>query len=201
MTLKIGLTGGIGAGKSTVAKIFQSLGAPVFFADMVAKEIIREDAWIRQQIISVFGSEAYQGKEYNSAFIAGQVFANKELLKQLNKIVHPKVHESFNNWYQQNLNAIYVIEEAALLIESGGKAFFDHIVVVTAPLDIRIERLMSRDLISEEQIRKRINSQLKEEEMILHADSVITNGESDLLIPRVIELHNKFVNLYNKTKK
>lgn len=201
MTLKIGLTGGIGAGKSTVAKIFQSLGAPVFFADAVAKEIIREDEWVRQQIINVFGSEAYQGREYNSAFIAGQVFANKELLKQLNKIVHPKVHESFNNWYQQNLHAIYVIEEAALLIESGGKAFFDHIVVVVAPLNIRIERLMSRDLITEEQISKRINSQLKEEEMILHADSVITNGESDLLIPRVIELHNKFVNLYNKTKK
>lgn len=198
MTIKIGLTGGIGAGKTTVARIFESFGVPVFYADVIAKQLINENIPLKQQIINLFGSKSYINNKYNTSYIASIVFNNRDLLKELNKLVHPYVHRVFKEWYLNNQSSAYVIEEAALLLNSGGKGFFDHIVVVSAPMDVRLKRVAERDQISMEDIRKRMNSQMKEEEMIERADSVIKNGENDLLIPQVLELHNKFVSLQKK---
>ena len=195
MTLKIGLTGGIGAGKTTVARIFEKLGVPVFFADREAKKLIEEDISLKQEIISEFGEKAYTGNSYDTQYIAGVVFNNHVKLKVLNNIVHPYVHKAFLKWYNTKSAYSYVIEEAAILFETGINDFFDKIIVVIAPEEIRIGRVVKRDSKPAEQVKLRIKTQITEDYLINHADYIINNNERDLLIPQVLELHNKFVSL------
>ncbi len=196
MTLKIGLTGGIGAGKTTVARIFEILGVPVFYADPEAKKLIENNFSLRNQIISEFGEKAYIGSKYNTSYIAGIVFNEKKMLHKLNDIVHPFVHKAFTSWFDSMQMHPYVMEESALLFETGVYSFFDKTVIVTAPEDIRSERIARRDNKTTAQIEKRIKAQKKERYLIKYADFVIVNSERNLIIPQVLELHKIFVSLH-----
>lgn len=147
--LLIGLTGGIGAGKSLVANIFQSLGVQVFNADLEAREILNTSEAVRKQIIAVFGDAAYSGSEANRPFLAAQVFKNDSLREKLNAIVHPAVANAFETWVLKNSSEPYVIKEAAITFETGLNKSLDFVILVTAPEQVRIDRVMKRDGITE----------------------------------------------------
>jgi len=196
MTLKIGLTGGIGSGKTTVSKIFASLEVPVFNADREAKKLINQNLFIKNKIISTFGKNAFTGEKYNPGFVANSVFNNRELLAELNHIVHPFVMDAFISWSKNQTRVPYLIMEAAVLFESGLQIYFDHTILVRAPEDIRVNRIMKRDKISRENIKARMSMQLAEDEAQKTADYIIINDGVELLIPQVLEIHHKFVSLY-----
>jgi len=193
--LKIGLTGGIGSGKSTVAKLFRFLGAEVYSADTEAKELMNINPYLRKEISLLFGEEAYVAGVLNSVFIASIVFSNPSLLEKLNSIVHPVVREDFFEWAKIRSENAYVIQEAAILFESGFASFFDYNILVKAPLDIRIERVMNRDKVHKSDVEKRINQQFSDKKKTELSDFQIDNSGFELLIPQVLELHNKFVSL------
>ncbi|NER13314.1 dephospho-CoA kinase [Leptobacterium flavescens] len=172
----VGLTGGIGSGKSTVATMFSELGIPVYIADDEAKELMNTSMRIREQLIALFGEEAYKENELNRPYIAGLVFNDKEKLQQLNAIVHPEVNRHFKNWYEQQKSP-YVIKEAAILFENGGYRNCDLMITVTAPVDIRIQRVLQRDGGPEEDIRSRMRNQWKDEDKIALSDFVIENTD------------------------
>lgn len=189
--LKIGLTGGIGSGKSTVAKIFEVLGVPVYYADDAAKLIMNEDEDLKAAIIKHFGTESYKDNQLNRAWIASQVFGNDEKLKLLNALTHPATISHSRKWMQQQTGA-YAVKEAALIFESHSDKYLDHMIGVYAPAPIRIKRTMERDHITEEEVLKRMARQMNEEEKMKRCDFVIINDESQLVIPQVLELHRKF---------
>ena len=190
--LKIGLTGGIGSGKTTVAKIFASLGVPVFYADDVAKKIMNEDENLKKKIIHLFGDDAYKSDTLNRAFIANIVFKNAFKLEQLNALVHPLTIEAANTWMKQQLQP-YVIKEAALMFEAGAGKNLDYIIGVCAPQALRIKRVMNRDNISREKILLRIDKQLDETLKMKLCDFVIVNDEQQPLLPQIEKLHQRFV--------
>ena len=193
--LKIGLTGGIGSGKSTVAKLFRSLGIEVYSADIEAKKLMNLNLHLKKEIILLFGNTAYVETGINSGFIASKVFSNPSLLKKLNSIVHPVVREDFFEWLEKRSENPYVIQEAAILFESGFSSYFDYNILVNAPHNIRIERVMNRDKVQKEDVERRINQQFSDDKKIKLSDFQINNSGSELLIPQVLELHNKFVSL------
>ena len=162
MVLKIGLTGGIGSGKSTVAGIFKVLGIPVFDADSTAKDIMNNDEGLRQQIIKTFGAETYEGGVLNRQYLAGIVFNNPFKLEQLNAIVHPATIAAAERWMGQQTTP-YAVKEAALLFESGSAAGLDYIVGVFAPEALRIKRVMDRDGVGRQEVLARINRQIDDE--------------------------------------
>src|SRR5690606_13546422 len=161
--LKVGLTGNIGSGKTFVSKIFQSMGIPVYNSDLHAKYIMTEDADVKDQIIKLLGAESYQNDVLQTGVIAEKVFNNDALLASLNRIVHPAVHKSLAEWFKQQQGiAPYALQEAALIIESGGHLNLDKIILVTAPKSIRVKRLKIRDKQSIENIEKRMAKQMPE---------------------------------------
>ncbi len=170
----VGLTGGIGSGKTTVAKMFESQGIPVYYADDEAKKLMNSSDVIKQKLISAFGNESYAEGELNRAYLAKQVFNDPEKLKIINDIVHPEVDRHFKNWVSQQDNEI-VIQENAILFESGKKDLFDVIITVTAPKELRINRVVKRDHTTAEQVNARINNQMEEKEKIKKSDFVIQN--------------------------
>ena len=190
--LKIGLTGGIGSGKSTVAKIFETLGIPVYYADEAAKRIMNEDEQLRQGIIKNFGEESYIDNTLNRSYISQQVFNNKEKLALLNSLVHPATIRDSKEWMQQQTTA-YAIKEAALIFESSVDKYLDYIIGVTAPEELRIERTMNRDLISREEVKSRIKNQMDEEKKMGLCDFVIHNDGQQALLPQVLSLHNELL--------
>ena len=192
--LKIGLTGGIGSGKTIVAKIFETLGIPVYYADERAKALMTLDESVRKAIISHFGEESYSGNTLNRAYMASIVFNNREKLDLLNSITHPATIRDAEEWMQKQ-NTPYCIKEAALLFESGQAEKLDYVIGVYAPQHIRVKRVMDRDGLSTEQVMKRISHQIDEEMKMKLCDFVITNNEQQLVIPQVIELDRKFRNL------
>ena len=201
--IKIGITGGIGSGKTTVCKIFNILGVPVYNSDLNARRLTDADPTIIKQISNLFGDEAYitQADEnghkntvLNRKLISGMVFNNKSLLEALNKIVHPVVEIDFMQWARQQCFH-YVIQETAILFECGAYKNMDVTVAVTAPLDLRIKRTMQRDGIDEYTVRKRINNQIDEQERISRSDYIIKSDDRHLIIPQILELHNKFLQL------
>lgn len=189
--LLIGLTGGIGSGKSTVAKVFETLGIPVYYADDAAKRLMNTNENLKQEIIRQFGSESYKDGILNRAYIASIVFGNKEKLNQLNSLVHPATIEDSQQWVNQQ-TAPYIIREAALLFESGAHKGLDYVIGVSAPLHLRIQRVTQRDGLSKEEIEQRISRQMDEEEKMRLCDFVITNNEQTLIIPQILELDKKF---------
>jgi dephospho-CoA kinase len=193
--IKLGLTGGIGSGKSTVAEIFKALFVPVYSADKEAKRLMTCDELLKQQIITLMGSEAYFRGNLNAQFISKQVFFDPEKLRKLNAVVHPAVHLDFGKWLHEHGDSKYIIQEAAIIFESGIENMFDKIIVVDAPEDIRIKRVMERDNIEEQQVRARMKNQLPGNEIITRGDFIIRNYGKHLLLPQVLELHNKFVSL------
>ncbi len=170
----VGLTGGIGSGKSTIAKAFAALGIAVFNSDEQAKALIATDAQVKERIIAAFGEEAYQNGEYNRAYIAQIVFNNSEKLAILNGIVHPALAEYFKQWAKEQTSP-YVLKEAAILFESGSYKDCDYIITVTAPEEVRIARVMARDHCTEAQVRARMAQQWSDAQRIALSDAVIEN--------------------------
>lgn len=192
--LRVGITGGIGSGKTTVCRIFEALGVPVYDADYWAKWLIANDPEVRMAIIALFGPEAYlPDGAYNRAFVAGIVFNSAEKLAALNAAVHPAVEQHSRVWHDRQVLAghPYTLKEAALLVESGDYLFLDALIAVTAPEEIRVQRVMARDGIEAAAVRARIRNQIPEAEKIALANYLIVNDGQHLLIPQVWAVHRK----------
>ncbi len=185
--LKVGITGGIGSGKSTVCKIFESLGVPVFRADDISRKLLDEDADVKKQVAELLGNEVIKNGKPDRKKIAELVFNNPDKLKGLNAIIHPKVRDSLAKWAEQQ-KAAFVIEEAAILFESGAYKNMDAVIVVSAPQDVRIKRVMDRDKVTEASVKERIKNQLSEEERRNRADFIIENDGKQLIIPQALEI-------------
>ncbi|GHN00354.1 dephospho-CoA kinase [Cytophagales bacterium WSM2-2] len=194
--LRVGVTGGIGSGKSLICKIFASLGIPTYDADSRARLLMTENQSLVSQIKKEFGENSYlKDGSLNREFLGKEVFNNEAKLKVLNSFVHPAVATDSEQWIEQNSQFPYIIKEAALLYESGSYKTLDKIIVITAPEDLRVQRVMSRDKSrTREDVMKIIRNQMKEEEKINRADFIITNDESELVIPQVLKLHKRFNN-------
>ncbi len=186
--MRVGLTGGIGSGKSLVASLFEILGVPVFRADDAAKYLMEHDAALRKRIIDVFGQDAYKEGRLNRPFLASVVFNDRKLLERLNGIVHPAVIAYGNDWAAKQ-SAPYTVKEAAIFFESGSYKEMDKMVGVYAPEKIRIERVQQRDGITETEVRARMAKQMNEEEKMSRCDYVIRNDETESLIEQVVGLH------------
>jgi dephospho-CoA kinase len=189
--IKIGITGGIGSGKSTVCRIFELLGIPVYSADKEAKNLMIRDKKLKKEIIKLLGTESYINGELNRVFIASRIFNDKDLLAKINALVHPVVKQDFIKWSTQQ-SAPYVIYEAALMIESGSYKLMDKLIVITAPSELRIDRVISRDNVERVKVLERIKNQMSQEAMLNYADHVITNDRKMSLIKQVIGLHMLF---------
>jgi len=192
--LKIGLTGGIGSGKSTVALIFETINIPVYYADNEAKKILNENSFVRKQITKAFGN-IYDKNSINRKKLAHIVFNNEKKLDELNSIVHPVVIEHFKNWCVEKKDFDYIIKEAAILFESGTYKHFDKIISVFAPIDIRIQRVCSRDNVKKKEVLNRINKQFDDKRKIELSDYVINNYNEHMIIPQVLSIHEKLKNL------
>ncbi|OYW81349.1 MAG: dephospho-CoA kinase [Sphingobacteriia bacterium 28-36-52] len=186
--LSIGLTGGIGSGKSIVAQIFRTLGIPVLDADALAKKIMQENKEVKNQIIAAFGGESYNQQGLNRSYISNIVFKDPYQLQLLNSIVHPATIEAGKIWASQQ-NAPYTIKEAALFFESGSAEGMDIIIGVYAPDALRIQRVIQRDQINREEVLNRMNHQISQSIKMKLCDRVIINDEQSLLIPQVLQLH------------
>ena len=189
--LKIGITGGIGSGKSTVCAIFQILGIPVFNADIEARKLYDEPR-VKEAIILAFGDIMYPQGVFDKKAMADLVFQSADKLKQLNELLHPLVQIQFDTWLQQQVSP-YAIKEAALLIEAGSYQQLDALILVTCPMNKRIERVMKRDRVTEDEVRARINKQLSEEYKRALCQYEIINDDRQLLIPQVLQLHHQFM--------
>lgn len=184
----VGLTGGIGSGKSTVAKMFKKLGVPVYNSDKRAKKLMKSSKKLRTSIKSLLGNDAYDGKKLNKTYISSKIFKDKSLLDQLNGIVHPSVRKDFISWAKKQ-KAPYVIQEAAIIFENGLKEFYDKIVLVTAPEKIRLERVMERDDVSKSEVLARMKNQWQDARKIELSDYVIHNLALNDTISKVKEVH------------
>ena len=192
--LKIGITGGIGSGKSTVSHIFETLGIPVYYADDAAKRLMNDDAGLKQQVQQLFGDAAYTHGKLDSAYLSAQVFNNPDKLAMLNALVHPATIADAAKWMQQQ-SAPYAIKEAALIFESGAQENLDKVIGVFAPKSVRIKRVMNRNGITREEVMARMNKQINETIKMRLSDYVITNDEQQLLIPQVMAVHKQLLEL------
>lgn len=186
---KVGVTGGIGSGKSTVCEVLRVLGVPVFEADREAKLLYGRPE-VRNAVIATFGEAMYVGDVLDRKAVADRVFHDPEALAKLNAIIHPAVRRRFQEWAAEQ-QAPYVVMEAAILAETGGAKAFDHVVVVSAPEEVRLARVMKRDGVEEEAVRSRMRNQATEEERLRIADTVIINDDRTLVIPQVLDLHRQ----------
>ncbi len=187
----VGITGGIGCGKTTVCNILSVFNIPVYYADTRAKELYDEDSELKEKVIDLLGKSIYTKDGLNRAEVAGRVFNDKALLQQLNAIVHPAIEQDFLQWAKNFTDVSFVVKEAAILFENGGYKNMDYNVLVTAPEQLRIERVMKRDGVSSELVKERINNQWPDESKIPLADFVIRCDEQNLVIPQVLEVKGK----------
>lgn len=192
--LKIGLTGGMGSGKTTVAKIFALLGVPVYNADEAAKKLYGTDADLIAKIKRHFGDEVYTANQLNRSKLAAIVFQNPEKLSLLNSLVHPLTIKDAETWMKLQ-TAPYMIKEAALLFESGSVQSLDYVIGVHAPQPLRLKRAMERDGVSREEVQQRMRRQIDEAIKMRLCDFIITNDEQQLVIPQVLQLHQKLQSL------
>lgn len=185
----IGLTGGIGSGKSTVARMFEELGVPVYNSDEWAKKLMVSSEAAREKIIELFGEKAYSEKKLNRSYIAKKVFKDTESLKKLNEIVHPLVRKSFKSWASKQ-KSCYVIQEAAIIFENENQDFYDKIILIIAPEEVRIDRILKRDGHPRERILERIGNQWTDSKKIPLADFVINNENLNETRLKVKEIHD-----------
>ncbi|TBR20410.1 MAG: dephospho-CoA kinase [Chitinophagaceae bacterium] len=190
--LKIGLTGGIGSGKTTVAQIFEVLGIPVYYADKEAKRLMTSNHQLKLELIKNFGAEIYENGKLKSALLASIVFKDSQKLNLLNSLVHPATLLDAREWMEKQTTP-YSIKEAALIFEAGASEKLDFIIGVSAPEHIRIKRVMERDGISKEEVEKRLSNQLDENEKIKRCHFVVVNDEKELLTPQILKLHQYFL--------
>jgi dephospho-CoA kinase len=192
--LRIGLTGGIGSGKSTVARIFEVLGIPVFYADIETRRIMNEDENLKESLIKHFGAETYKDDQLNRSYIASVVFNDKEKLELLNSLTHPATMQYGQDWMLKQTTP-YAIHEAALIFEANVNKRLDYVIGVRAPLKLRIKRTMDRDKVTEEEVLKRMNGQMDEDKKMKLCDFVLINDEKELLTPQVVQLHQELLKL------
>ena len=188
----VGLTGGIGSGKTTVANYFSELGIPVYVADIEAKALMKRSKVIKRKLIQLFGPNAYTTTGLNKTFIASNIFNDAFLLEKMNSIVHPKVAAHFKKWHKKQ-EAPYVIKEAAIFFENGSYKLLDLIITVVAPESTRIKRVIKRDQYSEEKIRAIINNQWSDEEKVKLSDFVIENIELETTRKQVNKIHKQIL--------
>lgn len=188
MSIKIGITGGIGSGKSVVSRLLEIMGVPVYISDVESKRLTVQDTFIRRELIALLGEEIYVGGELNKPLLASYIFGDSEHIRTVNGIIHPRVRDDFRQWME--LRTVYPIVgmESAILIEAGFAGEVDAVAMVYAPEEVRIARAMLRDAASRELVERRVRSQMSDEEKRIHADFVIVNDGETPLIPQVLEL-------------
>ena len=192
----VGITGGIGAGKSLVCEILNNLGIPIYPSDDRAKDLMINNQKLRKQIIKYFGEESYSVNQLNNNYLSQSVFNNSKMLLKMNNLVHPFVKEDFLFWVKRNYKNDYLIKESALLIDSGGYKELDFNVYVLANKTLRIKRILERDLgRNESDIIKIINNQMEDSKAVTFCDSVINNDGESLLLPQVLELHEQILKI------
>lgn len=197
--LKIGITGGIGSGKTTVCRVFELLGIPIFYADTVAKLIMNTDPVLKEEILKTFGKKIYSNDgELNRSHLSSIVFNNESELNKLNALVHPAVFRAFDKWLAMHTDAPYIIKEAALLFETESYKMCDLSVLVVSPEASRVRRIIARDGISQDEIVLRMKRQLSDEKKIKLADHILFNDESQLLISQILALDQQFLNLVSE---
>lgn len=197
MSKIIGLTGGIGSGKSTVAKMFEKLGVPIYISDEKARFLMENSDVIKKRIVKLFGVNAYHDNSLNRSFIASKVFNNSILLSKLNAIVHPEVKIDFESWLSKQ-KSVYVIKEVAILFETNSQSNFDYIISVVAPLKDRVKRIIKRGRQSESDILSIIKNQLPDSDKIKLSDFVIFNDLISNTETEILNLHNKILNKINQ---
>jgi len=197
MTLRVGLTGGMGSGKTTVAAVFAALGIPVYSADDAAKRLMNEDESLKAQLIEKFGENTYTNGLLNRAHLAAEVFTDKDKLTLLNSIVHPATIADGEKWMQQQTTP-YAIKEAAIIFESGSQRYLDYIIGVDAPVTLRIYRSMKRDHLSKEEVNARLNRQMDDAIKMKLCDFVINNNGQQAVLPQVMALHEQLLTLARK---
>ncbi len=191
--LKVAITGGIGSGKSLVCQVFKTLGIPIFDADAVSNQLVEHDAALKTAIIELFGKEAYKNNIYNRKYIASIVFSQAEMLQALNALIHPKAIEAAKQWFEKQQSP-YAIKEAAILFESNAEKDIDIIIGVTAPEQIRVKRVMQRTGYSKEEVIKRMQQQMPDEEKMAKCNYVIQNNDTDAILPQILQIHQQLIN-------
>jgi dephospho-CoA kinase len=194
MTIRVGITGGMGSGKTTVAAIFETLGIPVYRADDAAKRLMNEDETLKGQLITHFGEATYTNGLLNLQYLATEVFNDEEKLALLNSLVHPATISDGEKWMEQQTTP-YAIKEAAIIFESGSQKYLDYIIGVYAPVTLRIHRSMKRSAISQDEVKTRMNRQMDDAIKMKLCDVVITNDGQQALIPQVIKVHEAIITL------
>jgi len=195
--MKVGITGGIGSGKSTASEVFEHLGVPVYNADDHAKELYHSDADLKNGVIKLLGEEAYSEGRLNRAWVAEKVFQNKETLSKLNALVHPAVGRNFKEWMQKHFDAPYLMKEAAILFESGAHRGLDVVIHVFAPVEVRIDRVMRRDGVSEADVLARIEKQWTDEQRREKSQYEIMNDGHSLMVPQILSIHEDIIGRSN----
>lgn len=194
--LKVGITGGIGSGKSIVCQVFKTLGIPVFNADAISKYFMENNIYLKKQIVNLLGDNAYIDNKLDRAYISNKIFKDKSLLLKLNALVHPITIEYGKQWMLKQ-SAPYTIKESAILFESGTNKELDYIIGVNSPLETRIARTIERDNISSKKVLEKMNNQMNNEQKMSLCHFVINNSEHDSLIYQVIEINEKLLKLSN----
>lgn len=193
--LKVGITGGIGSGKSTVGKTIERMGFPVFYADDEGRNISNSDADVVCKVKRLFGEDIYIDGKLDRGKVASLVFSDGELLEKLNQIIHPAVALHFNVWVEKMTSFPFVFQESAIIVESQAYKNLDKVIVVTAPINVKIDRVVKRDNVLPEQVISRINNQLPEQDLLKHADFVVNNDGNQLILPQIIEIIDKLKSL------
>ncbi len=197
--LKVALTGNMGSGKTVVCRFFEMLDIPVFYADIEARKLYSNNE-ILHKVKALFGEDIFiSDGSINKKKLASKVFSNKKKLKELNNILHPEVHKMFDQWAKENVGKPYCIQEAAIIFETGGYKRFDKTILVHAPEEILIERVMKRDAISRREVLDRLKNQMNQEKLKDLASYLLPNDNSILLIPRILEIHSKLNHLSKKS--
>lgn len=188
----VGLTGGIGSGKTTVAGFFSEMGVPVYIADLEARKLTNTSVFIRKKLIRLLGTEAYTEDGINRRYVADKIFKDDNLLQRVNGIIHPKVRQHFKRWLKKQ-SAPYCIKEAAILFENGGYKNCDFTILVTAPIEVRVQRVLARDETTKLDIEDRISNQWEDEKKLLLADFHIENIDLEITKNRVKEIHHRIL--------
>lgn len=186
---KLGITGGIGSGKTSVCRVFDVLGIPVFSADKTASEIMESESSIREKLNSIAGKELYLSGHLDRMLLASIIFNNISLLDMVNALVHPVVFDHFRQWVERQ-TAPYVIMEAAILFESGASKYVDRVATVVAPVEQRVERVIKRNKLTREQVLERMRNQMDDESRMKISDYVISNAENDMIIPAILKIND-----------
>jgi len=199
MARRLGVTGGIGSGKTTVCRIFRVLGVPVFVADVAARQLMNTDDTIRQEINAITGEDLYSTGELDRKELARLIFNKQELLRRVNAVVHPAILRIFDEWAEKS-KAPYVIMEAAILFEARADIMVDRVAAISAPVEERIARVMGRNDLSREEVMERINNQLEDDEREEQSYYVINNADNEMIIPEILKIHDDMLRLAGKER-